>query len=128
MCEKIKIDGKLIPIAPKKYRYERGFIDCDDILCEKYEVDCIYCPMNYGKVNDRDINIIKSNERLLEVKLFKEFWSITDLTFKSAKEQNGISCRDIQCFCMEKEIDCDFCNFNNDKIIPLKNIVYREID
>ena len=123
---KIRINGELIPIIPKKYQFEKGFICCEDILCGLY-MDCEDCPMAFEKIHDNDICIIKTNGKLVEVRLCEGFWSITNKTLKDIVE-NGIDCYDIQCYCMKEEIDCERCKFNDDKTYSLEEIIWREID
>lgn len=124
---KIEINGELIPIVPKKYQFEKGFICCEDILCEGLYMDCEDCPMAFGKIYDNDMCIIKTNGKLVEVRLCEGFWSITNKTLKDIVE-NGIDCYDIQCCCMKEEIDCERCKFNDDKTYSLEEIIWREID
>jgi hypothetical protein len=124
---KIEINEKLIPIVPKKYQFEKGFICCEDILCEGFCIDCEDCPMAFGKIHDNDMCIINTNEKLVEIRLCEGFWSITNKTLKDIVE-NGIDCCDIQCFCMKEEIDCECCKFNDDKTYSLEKIIWREID
>ena len=124
---KIRINGELIPIIPKKYQFEKGFICCEDILCEGLYMDCEDCPMAFGKIHDNDICIIKTNGKLVEVRLCEGFWSITNKTLKDIVE-NGIDCYDIQCCCMKEEIDCERCKFTDDKTYSLEEIIWREID
>ena len=124
---KIEINEKLIPIVPKKYQFEKGFICCEDILCEDLYMDCEDCPMAFGKIHDNDMCIIKANGKLVEVRLCEGFWSITNKTLKDIVE-NGINCYDIQCCCMKEEIDCERCKFNDDKTYSLDEIIWRELE
>lgn len=125
--DKIRINKRLIPIVPKKYRYKKGFISCEDILCDGYYIDCEECPIAFDEICDNDIHIIGTNERLIEVRLCEGLWSVTDKTLKDAKEK-GIHCRDVQCICMKEDIDCEYCKFNWDRTYSLKEIIWREIN
>lgn len=124
---KIEINGELTPIVPKKYQFEKGFICCEDILCVGLYIDCEDCSMAFGKIHDNDMCIIKTNGKLVEVRLCEGFWSITNKTLKEIVEK-GVDCYDIQCCCMKEEIDCERCKFNDDKTYSLEEIIWREID
>lgn len=124
---KIEINGKLIPIVPKKYQLKKGFICCEDILCEGFHIDCGDCPMDFGEIHDDDMSIIETNGKLVEIRLCEGFWSMTNKTLKDIVE-NGINCCDIQCCSMKKEMDCERCKFNDDRTYFLEKIIWREID
>lgn len=61
MSEKVRIGEMFIPILPKKYRHEENYINCDDILCSQYDIDCEICPVIFHKVKEEKLDIIECN-------------------------------------------------------------------
>lgn len=86
MSEKVRIGEMFIPILPKKYRHEENYINCDDILCSQYDIDCHICPVIFHKVKEKKLDIIECNQRLIEVNLWGELLGCIRITFKRNKE------------------------------------------
>lgn len=75
MSEKVRIGEMFIPILPKKYRHEENYVNCDDILCSTYAIDCDICPVIFHKVKEEKLDIIECNQRLIEVNLWGNYWA-----------------------------------------------------
>lgn len=127
MSEKVRIGEKFVPILPKEYRYEQGYIDCDDTLCAKYDIDCDICPFVHHKVKEKDLDIIESNQNLIEINLWRSHWGVTDLTLEDIKKY-GIQCCDVECSNIDGEMECCVCKFDGRKILTLEEIKYRELE
>lgn len=126
MCKKIEICGKLIPIVPNKYRESEDFISCVDVICAYEDIDCCDCTIK-TPVNEKDIEIIDTKDKLLEVEIFKDIWTCVNATFNKINEMGGIFCTDIICGDVE-EIDCKDCIFAEDEFLNLNDINYKMID
>ena len=59
MSEKVRIGEMFIPILPKKYRQQENYVNCDDILCSTYDIDCHICPVIFHKVKEEKLDIIE---------------------------------------------------------------------
>ena len=127
MSEKVRIGEMLIPILPKKYRHEENYIDCDDILCSTYAIDCNICPVIFHKVKEEKLDIIECNQRLIEVNLWGNYWGVSKLPLSEIKK-HGIRCWDVQCYNAADEMGCSVCRFNNGKIHTLDELKYRELE
>lgn len=127
MSEKVRIGEMFIPILPKKYRHEENYIDCDDILCSTYAIDCNICPVIFHKVKEEKLDIIECNQRLIEVNLWGNYWGVSELPLSEIKK-HGIRCWDVQCYNAAAEMGCSVCRFNNGKIHTLDELKYRELE
>lgn len=127
MSEKVRIGEMFIPILPKKYRHEENYIDCDDILCSTYAIDCNICPVIFHKVKEEKLDIIECNQRLIEVNLWGNYWGVSELPLSEIKK-HGIRCWDVQCYNAADEMGCSVCRFNNGKIHALDELKYRELE
>ena len=126
MCSKIEICGKLIPIVPNKYRELEYFISCNDVICAYEGIDCCDCTIK-TPINEKDIEIIDTEDKLLEVEIFKDVWACVDATFDKINEMGGIFCTDIRCGNVDY-INCEDCIFAEDEFLNLNDIKYKIID
>lgn len=127
MSEKVRIGEMFIPILPKKYRSQENYVNCDDILCAKYDIDCHICPVIFHKVKEEELDIIECNQRLIEINLWKNHWCVPELTLEEIKK-HGIQCCDVQCSNVDDEMECCVCKFDDGKILTLDEIKYRELE
>lgn len=127
MSEKVRIGEMFIPILPKKYRQQENYVNCDDVLCAKYDIDCDICPLSFHKVKEETLDIIECNQKLIEVNLCKDYWGISELPLSEIKKY-GIRCCDIQCSNVADEMECFMCRFNNGEIHTLDELKYKELE
>lgn len=127
MSEKVRIGEMFVPILPKKYRQQENYVNCDDILCAKYDIDCHICPVIFHKVKKEELDIIECNQKLIEINLWKNHWCVPELTLEEIKK-HGIRCCDIQCSNVADELECSVCKFNDGEIHTLDEIKYRELE
>lgn len=113
MCKRIEIGEKLVPIKPYKYQDIKyncdGFLSCENVLCEPYNVDCNNCPVEL-KIDIADIPMYDSEEGIVEVELEEGVWACSLLYFEQAKK-HGITCEDM--CCGSAEVSCSKCIFRN---------------
>lgn len=126
MSEKIRIGEMFVPILPKKYRYQENYVNCDDVLCSEYDIDCDICPFTFHKVKEEKLDIIECNQKLIEVNLWENYWGVSDLSLNEI-EKYGIGCCNIS-YCSANEMGCSLCRFNNRKTYSLDELKYRELD
>lgn len=127
MSEKVRIGEMFIPILPKKYRQQENYVNCDDVLCAKYDINCDICPLSFHKVKEETLDIIECNQKLIEVNLCKDYWGISELPLSEIKKY-GIRCCDIQCSNVADEMECFMCRFNNGEIHTLDELKYKELE
>lgn len=127
MSEKVRIGEMFIPILPKKYRQQENYVNCDDVLCAKYDIDCDICPLSFHKVKEETLDIIECNQKLIEVNLCKDYWGASELPLDTIKKY-GIQCCDIQCSNIDDEMECFMCRFNNGEIHTLDELKYKELE
>lgn len=125
MCKKIEICDKLVPVVPDKYRELEGFISCNDVICHYMDIDCCDCIIK-TPVNEKDIEIIDTEDKLLEVELAKDIWACVDTTVNKATEMGGVYCNDIRC--NDIDLNCENCIFAEDEFLNLNDIKYKIID
>ena len=127
MSEKVRIGEMFVPILPKKYRQQENYVNCDDILCSKYDIDCDTCPFIFHKVKEEKLDIIKCNQRLIEVNLWGNYWGISELPLNEIKK-HGIRCCDIPYCDDADERRCSLCKFRDGEMHTLDELKYREIE
>lgn len=127
MSEKIRIGEMFVPILPKKYRYQENYVHCDDVLCSEYGIDCKICPFIFHKVEEKKIDIIECNQKLIEVNLWGDYWGVSELSLNEIKKY-GIGCCNISYCNSANGIGCSFCRFNDRKTYSLDELKYRELD
>lgn len=127
MSEKVRIGEVFVPILPKKYRQQEDYVSCEDILCSKYVIDCDFCPVIFHKVKEEKLDIIECNQRLIEVNLYGNYWSVSELPLNEIKK-HGIRCCDIRCSNIADEMECSVCRFNDGEIHALGELKYKELE
>lgn len=126
MCKSIEIGGKLIPVIPKEYRENEGYISCRDVIYNCNDIDCCDCLLK-TPIKEEDIEIINSEDKLLEVEIFKNFWVCINATFDEINESGKVFCNKV-INCDSEEFSCEACIFGEYEYLDLNNVNYRIID
>ena len=124
--EKIKIDDREVRLMPKQYRHKEDELTCDEVMCGKI-ASCDSCPfISKDVIKIKDLDIIETNEKLIEVEISSDTWYIADKTIAEAEEE-GICCYDVYCKLHDEkaEFECEHCIFRSMEILDLESINYR---
>lgn len=127
--EKIKIGSKEVRLMPKQYRYKKDEVTCDEVMCENI-ICCDLCPFEFKDIiKTKNLDIIDSNEKLIEIEILPNVWYVTDRTLEEANEE-GICCYDVYCELhdyrkIECEYECENCIFSEVEVLDLEDVNYR---